>query len=166
MRLIKKKRFIARSFLYRYCKYYFQLSDFELQKTEYCQPKFKCSNIQFSFSYSCDYILIGISKNSIIGVDIEYKNIKFEIKDIVHLIMHPEELNYFNNLENFSQQINFFYRIWSGKEALIKAWGMGLYYPVKEINLIDPKQKFNFRSKIYNLAQPEAMHNYLVSFCY
>lgn len=130
----KRKRLLARSFLFTYCRDNFQLIDYEFSYNKYKKPFFKESDIQFSFSYSRDYVLIGISKRNSIGVDIEYKNKDSSFEDIAPMVMHEEELENFNGLLDVDR-VDFFYDLWSKKEAYIKAIGKGLYYDLKKINI-------------------------------
>ena len=132
----RSKRLLARSFLFEHCRDTFQLTDYGFSFNEYKKPFFKNSDIQFSFSYSKDYVLVGISKSNAIGVDIEYKNIDSNFEDIAPTVMHKEELKYFKGLLD-ADRAGFFYGLWSKKEALVKVLGKGLYHPITDINIME-----------------------------
>ena len=74
LRLDRQKRLLARSFLFEHCQRQFRLNRFDFAFNGYQQPRFKYSDIQFSFSYAGDYVLVGISTKKKLGVDIEYKD--------------------------------------------------------------------------------------------
>ena len=76
----RNKRLIARSFLFEYCQKNFNLQQFDFIYQEHLRPRYKYSEIKFSFSYSGEYILVGISSQREIGVDIEKINSDLEIK--------------------------------------------------------------------------------------
>jgi len=85
--------------------------------------------IEFNLSHSGDMVLIGITKDIQIGVDVE------EIKPIPDL--NQIAARYFSESEysdlvtlSDSARIPAFYRCWTRKEALIKAIGEGLSMPL------------------------------------
>lgn len=94
------KRLVSRSFLYTYLESKYQISNYEFAYNKYKKPYLKFhQNIDFSISYSKEYILIAISDKYKIGADIEYidKSINYdELKDV---IMHPEEISYYIQLK-------------------------------------------------------------------
>jgi 4'-phosphopantetheinyl transferase len=121
------------------------MKNFELGFNEYQKP-FLIDNprIHFSFSYSKNLVLIGVSQTTI-GIDVEYVDEKMEITEIAPTIMHPDELDHFHSLSgSIPLQRQFFFRLFSLKESIIKAFGTGLYFPVKELNVLD-NRIFTFR---------------------
>ncbi|MBK2029470.1 4'-phosphopantetheinyl transferase superfamily protein [Francisella noatunensis] len=137
------KRLVSRSFLYTYLESKYQISNYEFAYNKYKKPYLKFhQNIDFSISYSKEYILIAISDKYKIGADIEYidKSINYdELKDV---IMHPEEISYYIQLKKDHDRNNFFFKVFNIKESIIKSLGMGLYFDVKKINTLLTSYKF------------------------
>lgn len=87
------------------------------------------SQIQFNLSHSHDCVVIGVTKNSAIGVDIELMQARSTMIDIAEHYFHHCELKAINNAlntEGNASALRLFYKIWSLKEAFIKADGRGM----------------------------------------
>ncbi len=92
------------------------------------------SNIYFNLSHSNDLVYYAISSEACIGIDIEHVQDQELEKDLTTFTLHPEEYEFFANLSSH-QRKDFFYRYWSQKEALVKATGSGLAYPLSNIHI-------------------------------
>lgn len=79
-------------------------------------------NLHFNVSHSGDWILIAISTNPI-GVDTEQINTSFTYQNLLDFGFSLEEKNYIQSAANSHQS---FYKLWTRKEALLKATGKGL----------------------------------------
>jgi 4'-phosphopantetheinyl transferase len=134
-----QKRLLARSFLYELLAKKYSLDDFTLFFTKYKKPYLKGgNNIHFSFSYARNYLLVGISIDKMVGVDIEYINPAINIHELASLIMCPAELHQLNLYnDNASIQHTYFLKLFSGKESIIKAFGTGLAYDVKTLHILN-----------------------------
>lgn len=77
----------------------------------------------FNLSHSEDKIICGFSSNGKIGVDIE--SIKPLDLSIIDFCFTQEERKYFNSLQD-QERLLFFYKIWTLKEAYVKAIGTGI----------------------------------------
>lgn len=127
-----KSRLIFRELIYLYSKgkiNYFYVGDYG--------KKYINKHIDFNISYSYPISVLIISDNKV-GIDIE------EISDfsdeVAKKIMTQNEYSYYTFCEN---KRDYFYLIWTLKEALLKAEGYGLNYPLKEIEFIILKQKID-----------------------
>jgi 4'-phosphopantetheinyl transferase len=138
----RQKRLLARSFLFEYCLSMFELTDYTFNFNQFQKPFFKNSNIQFSFSYSKKYILVGLSIYQSIGVDIEYNDINISYEAIIQMAMHEKELLYFKGLLKKDKK-KFLYDLWCMKEAYIKMTGKGLSHDIKKINIFSIQPDFN-----------------------
>ncbi|MCP5061063.1 MAG: 4'-phosphopantetheinyl transferase superfamily protein [Ignavibacteriae bacterium] len=94
----------------------------------------RVKNIIFNLSYSKDFALIGITKKGEIGVDIEYVNREFVIKDIAKNYFSKNEIVELFNLPEDKQQ-KVFFSCWTRKEAYIKAEGKGLSIPLDSFDV-------------------------------
>lgn len=79
-------------------------------------------NLHFNVSHSGDWILIAVSINPI-GVDAEQINASFTYQNLLDFSFSLEEKNYIQSAANSHQS---FYKLWTRKEALLKATGKGL----------------------------------------
>jgi len=109
--------------------------------------------LEVSISHSAQYVAVAISKTEKIGIDIQkHENIDFKeyesflTKDQVRRM---DELNVVDKKE-------FFYDIWSKKEAIMKADGRGMeLHPGHIILKDDHAYVKNSNTKWYNLPCPE-----------
>ncbi|WP_150468578.1 4'-phosphopantetheinyl transferase family protein [Francisella sp. SYW-9] len=149
----QNKRLLARSFLYNYLKYKYQISNFELKHDQYKKPILKADdNIDFSISYSEQYIVVAISDEYDIGVDIEFIDTKINHQDLINIIMHPKEISCYNKLTKKADKLDFFFEVFNVKEAIIKSLGMGLYFDVQNINILDASYLCNIIKSEYFLT--------------
>lgn len=82
--------------------------------------------IFFNLSHTSKLIAIGISKNQQIGIDVEFsKNKVSDEENLMSYISTREEFLLYTSLSASSRQ-NLFYKLWTRKEALLKACGLGL----------------------------------------
>lgn len=95
------------------------IGEFEISKT----GKPISDNSYFNISHSGEYVVLAIS-NSDIGVDIEH--VKETTDDIKKYISSNEEYEYIKS------DLNFF-EVWTSKESISKALGIGITNNVKAI---------------------------------
>lgn len=133
-----QRRFmIARVRLRQILAQYLQCNPIEIRFDYNAQGKPALShmltNLQFNLSHSKELALLAVCQTHPIGIDLEF----FSARPLLGI---GKQL--FSNLENSALQrlpkylrpLAFFH-IWSQKEALIKAIGLGLSYPTKMIDL-------------------------------
>jgi 4'-phosphopantetheinyl transferase len=87
----------------------------------------------FNISHAEDFAIIVVSHEAV-GIDIEYKNIKFNFSEILPFS--------FSNLEieavlNATDKTNTFYKFWTRKEAIVKATGKGISDNLPQIPALD-----------------------------
>jgi len=104
--------------------------------------------VQFNISHSKDYAVYIIALDYKIGIDIEWKDNTLNFQELIEFLLSPTEIIIFNKLDP-ETQFHMFYDIWTKKEAIIKAIGQGLSYPLKTIEIMSCVNKNN---KFYHLA--------------
>lgn len=106
----------------------------EFEQNKYGKPQIKAkSTIHFNLSHSKDLALLAVNHNHTIGIDLEYfSNRPYE--GIGSHIFSEFENQALQKLTPFLKPMGFFH-LWSQKEALIKACGLGLSYPTKQLTL-------------------------------
>jgi len=91
-------------------------------------------SIEFNLSDSEDWVIVGVGKSPL-GLDVEYIKPAFEYDIIID--------NYFNETERTfiksSESLKRFFLLWTRKEALLKATGIGLMDDLLMISSVDGK---------------------------
>lgn len=161
----RNKRLLARSFLYEFLQHYYAISDFELEMNPYQKPVFKTNReIHFSFSYSKDYLIVAIFSSKI-GVDIEYIDPELNVFELASQIMSDNELERFQSFTDHCHKRTFFFKLFSIKESIVKAFGTGLNYDPRLINTID-QLLFFYQEKKFKQEVLNVIDDYMVSVCY
>lgn len=91
-------------------------------------------NIFFNLSHSGSKALVAVTSICEIGVDIEKQKILAELDDIAKRFFSHSEYETLLALPNLQRKAAFF-RIWTRKEALIKANGLGMSMPLDKFNV-------------------------------
>ena len=95
--------------------------------------------IQFNLSHAGDKVLFAFSKQ-VIGVDLEYKQRKISIEEIAKRFFSKVEYCELMSLPP-EQQSDGFFKVWTCKEAFIKAQGSGIYYGLNQFDVnVNPKK--------------------------
>lgn len=83
--------------------------------------------IQFNLSHTREKAVVGIAINKRIGVDIEYMNPDRNWREIASRYFHPKE---WSKRESGLLSMSEFYKLWTLKEAFLKAEGRGMTVPL------------------------------------
>lgn len=104
------------------------------------KSKLENKPIYFNLSHSGYKALIAITSICEIGVDVEKQKNMTELEEIAKRFFSQKECNALLALPNSQRQAAFF-RIWTRKEAVIKANGLGMSMPLDKFNV--PITTFN-----------------------
>jgi 4'-phosphopantetheinyl transferase len=85
------------------------------------------TGVEHNLSDSGDLALLAVSRAGPVGVDVEYMRPQRELEAIARSHFAPEEQAALSALPD-GERFAAFYRIWTRKEAFIKATGTGLAY--------------------------------------
>jgi 4'-phosphopantetheinyl transferase len=88
------------------------------------------NHLQFNVSHTDGKVLIGVANKRALGVDIEYMNKSRNILKIAEHYFHSKEWNVSlmqHNSISDHEQVRRFYKLWTLKEAFIKAEGRGFF---------------------------------------
>lgn len=107
-----------------------KLKNLEIKYSKYKKPFIK-DFYEFNISHSGAFVVLAISPYKI-GIDIELKDKNSVILD--QSIFSTEELNL---MLTTLEVKNCFFNIWTAKEAIIKANGIGLNSRLNKINTLD-----------------------------
>ncbi len=89
--------------------------------------------LHFNLSHSQENALLAVGKENELGIDLEYFS-KRSYLGIADHVFSAAEIHALTQLPEESQALSFF-TIWAQKEAFIKAVGMGLAYPLKQLTV-------------------------------
>lgn len=148
----KKRYFYTRFFLKKILSKYLQLEDpiIFINKSKFGKPYLQDNSIYFNISHSSDYIVWAFSKKSPIGIDVEYKKDKLSLEGIMKRYFHPKEVDYFQSLKK-GKQVDFFYFLWTAKEAFLKSRGESLSHHLDLVFLNLEENKFSYNKKKYHI---------------
>lgn len=96
--------------------------------------------ITFNISYSNEIGIFAFGFRQPIGIDIEYIRPMPDLQPMTDLLLSEAEKKHITNSSDLSG-LNLFYKFWTRKEALVKAAGIGLSYPVRQISVSLEKEE-------------------------
>jgi len=88
-------------------------------------PAQAATGLRFSLSHSGDWLMIGIARNHVIGVDIEAHRTMPRARELARRFFHPVESSDLEKREEPDLSRDFL-ATWTAKEAMVKAAGTGL----------------------------------------
>lgn len=105
----------------------------QFKKNKYGKPYISNANLtthlRYNLSHTDELIVMAVTLNQEIGIDVEYLPRLKMMPDIVNKFFSPCEAKQLQGLSE-EQKINRFCDLWTLKEAYIKACGMGLSIPL------------------------------------
>jgi len=121
---------------------YFNMNpiEIELKKNRFGRPYVASSNLFFNLSHTVSSFLIGFSVGGKIGVDLDKLSGREDLPSLMDYAFSSAETDYCLNGE-LSEH---FLKIWTLKEAFLKAAGVGLVDHLKSVNVCG-----NFENNIY-----------------
>lgn len=151
----KKRYYTYRTALRRIISNYLNINPAKITfaKNKYGKPSLSSNlnekNISFNISHSNEKLLIAVTLKNDIGIDLEYTSDNRKVFDISSQVFTSQELKL---LESVNNKVDMFYRIWTRKEAFLKASGYGMFMDMSKINI--PIKK-DFLKK---LAEPDEIN--------
>jgi 4'-phosphopantetheinyl transferase len=107
-------------------------------------------NLQFNLSHSNKLGMFAFTKDNSVGVDIEEMRELSNLEDMTEICMSEFEKRWFSKLPPETRNENFF-KVWTAKEAFLKAIGTGLSLPMTEVEFnllsLDDLQLFRVEGK-------------------
>lgn len=94
--------------------------------------------MDFNLSHSGDFFAVVFSEQGQVGVDIEKIRKPHQLRVLARRFFSQQEVELIEAEEGSAKQAEIFTRLWSGKEALVKCVGGGVFRHVHEV-LIDEK---------------------------
>ncbi len=91
-------------------------------------------DVQFNVAHSNEVFLLGFVKKDAIGIDIEHLSRPIDTKKISAFLFSENELEKFQNADQTLRHEQFI-NCWTRKEAFVKAKGVGLSFPLKQLEV-------------------------------
>lgn len=93
----------------------------------FIKDKLNNKTIEFNVSHSEQCVLIAVTLDNKVGVDVEKINAKIDFESLSARFFSNKENEFLRSLQE-SKKLDAFYSIWTRKEAFIKATGKGIAY--------------------------------------
>ena len=90
----------------------------------------------FNVSHSGDHGMIAIAPGGRLGVDVEVRRERKAIDQLIEILLTEAERRQMEQMDS-DRRISRFYDLWTAKEALVKANGLGHAIDVSRLNLVD-----------------------------
>ena len=116
--------------------------------------------LKFSLSHSVDYSLIAFTKSCEVGIDIEFMNPDLNTDELVSAFLNSSELDHWKEIP-ITQKTEYFYKLWVGKEAFIKALGKGWLERDETINSLTILSDKLFGQSASILKTPQGILHYI-----
>ncbi len=102
-------------------------------RSEKGKPYIANSSLKFNLSHSGHWALLALGQDMELGVDIEQIRDSRDLLGIAENYYHPDEFTQLRQRHG-AEQILFFYQLWTLKEALLKAMGVGISAGLENLN--------------------------------
>ncbi|HTF96112.1 MAG TPA: 4'-phosphopantetheinyl transferase superfamily protein [Cellvibrio sp.] len=90
------------------------------------KPFISNSDLRFNLSHSGNWVVLALAREVELGVDIEQIKKGRDLLSIAESYYHPDEFAQLQQFTDPAAKIDFFYQLWTLKEALLKALGVGI----------------------------------------
>lgn len=127
-----------------------------IERGEHGKPYLRNSTLEFNLSHSGTALLLGLSQHQPLGVDIEALQRDRPVLDLAHRWFSASEAASLDALPESLHQLGF-RRLWSCKEAVLKAYGRGIGYGLEQVAFdLDSKANVAAIGKIGGAAESAA----------
>ena len=146
-RFLRSRAFL-RTTIARYCQT--EAERLELELEDNGKPFVKNAPVAFNLSHSADVAVLGVARMSEIGVDVECFDRSIEFIDIAKRYYAPSEVARLKKLDRPGQR-DLFFRLWTSKEAAMKATGEGLRIDPRtiEVKLTDTLRPARYEGRFH-----------------
>ena len=141
----------------------------EISLNSFGKPFFNDIPLHFSITHSGQVAAVAFSKHFSVGIDIELKREVSDMSQLAKRFFADPEVNYLKQFRGEELIINFF-RIWSSKEAYIKAIGLGVSKVLKGFSTVHNNKlskvvDFEDSSTDYKIMEVEFGFEYASAVC-
>ncbi|MGO2510989.1 4'-phosphopantetheinyl transferase family protein [Marinomonas polaris] len=135
---LREQYIFAHAFKRRILSHYFpfrKATEWYFAQTSSGKPFIK-EGIAFNLSHSTSSVAVALVEStdkSAVGVDIECFREMDDLESMIEMVCHSDEIQ---QLDRFSDRSKGFFKLWTAKEALLKACGSGLIDDLNHINCL------------------------------
>lgn len=126
----------------------------EFLRTDKGKPYLANSDLHFSLSHSGDWAVLAVSKAELVGVDVEAIKTTRDLMGIAESYYHPHEFSHMQSLDSVVQA-DYFYRLWTLKEAFFKALGTGISAGLEKVHFVLDAESISAAPEASLNASPE-----------
>lgn len=122
-----------------------------IQFHQFGNKKPSLEGIEFNVTHSGDFILIIVSPHQV-GVDMEFINRNFNFEILLEDCFNEAEKQFINS--GSTESLYNFYRLWTRKEAILKASGEGLVDRMNELDCLSEhviRKGVKYQLKTFNM---------------
>lgn len=140
------------------------LSDIHIISEKGQKPHIKIpdATICFNISHSGKWVVIALSQDEL-GIDIEKIDSAFDYSNLLPEHFSMAEQQFISSAEN---PVPAFYFLWTRKEAMTKAEGMGLRENLSQVSILGQDSVSGLNSKIWRIKSFNLSPEYPVSLVY
>jgi 4'-phosphopantetheinyl transferase len=109
-------------------------TDLVLEAGTHGKPRLRDGGPAFNMSHSGGRLLIAVSEAGEVGVDLELSGLKRDLDAVARYAFSTEDLGALE-ASSAAERERGILRIWTAKEAALKALGVGLQRPMRELRL-------------------------------
>lgn len=122
------------------------------------------SNVSFNISHSGNKVVLAFAKEMQIGVDIERMGVIEDYAQIAKKFFLPQESKLICSQTDAAKGMEYFYKIWTVKEAYVKAIGCGLSRSLKTFEVLEAGSVVDYsNNQKYNYYSRRLKDNYICS---
>jgi len=92
------------------------------------------ASIAFNLSHSGELAVVAVTTGAAIGIDVERLRPVKHLDDLARRYFHPNEMLHVLSQDG-TVRLEMFFRCWTRKEAVLKAIGTGVQYPLETLDL-------------------------------
>lgn len=100
-------------------------ADLQFENGEFGKPGLSCGSLYFNISHTGNSLLVAVANFSDIGIDIETIKSRIGLEGLARRCFSDREFECWRRLPP-GERLQAFYRLWTKKEAFVKAVGRGI----------------------------------------
>lgn len=110
-------------------------ADVVLDEGPYGKPSVRAAPPIFvNVSHSGDWVLVAVSRRGEVGIDVELARPDVDVMEIAPTVFTRREMDALVE-QGPRERRAMFYRLWTRKEAVLKAWGTGFSLDARDVHV-------------------------------
>ncbi|HRD53498.1 MAG TPA: 4'-phosphopantetheinyl transferase superfamily protein [Flavobacteriales bacterium] len=111
-------------------------ADLRIVRGPFGKPHLEGHDLRFNFSDTKDAVLLGFGQGIDIGIDVETMHRRVDHEAVASHYFTPAETQHLSELTSDARKRRFL-ELWTRKEAVLKASGVGIMDDLKELRVLD-----------------------------